>query len=61
VVRREVFVAPEAAREPCVRAALLAHEGEHNRMVDDAVSAFIRQHRAEFGRKLAELKRTVAA
>ena len=60
VVRREVFVTPEAAMEPCVQAALLAHEGEHNRMVDDAVPAFIRQHRAELGRKLAELKRTVA-
>ena len=60
VVRREVFVAPQAAREPCVRSALLAHEGEHNRMADDAVPAFIRQHRAELGRKLAELKRTVA-
>jgi hypothetical protein len=60
VVRREVFVAPEAAREPCVRAALLAHEGEHNRIVDEAVPAFIRQHRAELGRKLAELKRTGA-
>jgi hypothetical protein len=60
VVSRAVFVAPEAAREPCVRAALLAHEGEHNRIVDETVPAFIRQHRAELGRKLAELKRTGA-
>jgi hypothetical protein len=60
VVGREVFVAPEAAREPCVRAALLAHEGEHNRILDEAVPAFIEQHRAELGRKLAELKRTGA-
>jgi hypothetical protein len=60
VVSREVFVAPEAAREPCVRAALLAHEGEHNRILGEAVPAFIQQHRAELGRKLAELKRTGA-
>jgi hypothetical protein len=61
VVRREVFVAPEAAREPCVRAALLAHEGEHNRVVGEAVPAFIEQHRAELGLELAELKRTGAS
>jgi hypothetical protein len=53
-------MAPEAAREPCVRAALLAHEGEHNRIAGEAVPAFIQQHRAELGLELAELKRTGA-
>src|SRR6266446_3288140 len=61
VVTREVFVAPEAAREPCVRAALLAHEGEHDRVLGKAVPVFIQQHRAELALELAELKRTVAA
>jgi hypothetical protein len=60
VVSREVFMAPEAAREPCVRAALLAHEGDHNRILGEAVPAFIEQHRAELGLELAELKRTAA-
>jgi hypothetical protein len=60
VVSREVFVVPEAAGEPCVRAALLAHEGEHDRILGKAVPTFIQQHRAELAQKLAELKRTRA-
>jgi hypothetical protein len=60
VVSRAVFVAPEAAREPCVRAALLAHEGEHARILGEAVPTFIQQHRAELALELAELKRTRA-
>jgi hypothetical protein len=60
VVSRDAFVAPEAAMEPCVRAALLAHEGEHDRFLGKAVPTFIKQHRAELGQELAELKRTRA-
>jgi hypothetical protein len=60
VVSREVFVAHEAAREPCVRAALLAHEREHDRIAGEAVPTFIRQHRAELALQLAELKRAGA-
>ena len=60
VVSRAVFVAPEAAKEPCVRAALLAHEGEHDRILGEAVPTFIQQHRAEIALELAELKRTRA-
>jgi hypothetical protein len=60
VVSREVFVAQEAAREPCVRAALLAHEREHDRIAGEAVPTFIRQHRAELALQLAELKRAGA-
>jgi hypothetical protein len=61
VVRREALVAPAAAREPCVRAALLAHEREHDRIAGETVPAFFRQHRAELALELAELKRTSAS
>jgi hypothetical protein len=55
-VSRHVFMAPAAAMEPCVRSALLAHEGQHERMLEEAVHAFIQQHRQELAQELVELK-----
>jgi DNA-binding transcriptional MerR regulator len=49
-------MAPAAAMEPCVRSALLAHEGQHERMLEEAVHAFIQQHRQELAQELVELK-----
>jgi len=40
-VTRHLFMTPEAAAEPCVRSALLAHEGRHDRTLDEAIHAFI--------------------
>jgi hypothetical protein len=47
---------PEADAEPCVRSALLAHEGQHDRTLEEAIHAFIQQHRQELAQELAELK-----
>jgi hypothetical protein len=38
----------------------LRNEGEHHRIVGEAVPAFIQQHRAELALELSELKRTGA-
>ncbi len=55
IISRHVFLAPQAAMESCVRETLLTHEADHNRALNAAVSAFIRQHRAELARELVEL------
>jgi hypothetical protein len=44
VFRRSVFITREAAADDCVRAALLRHEAQHLRSVDEAVDAFLQQH-----------------
>ena len=55
VVSREVFLTPPAAMDACVKAALLAHEGEHERMLGAAVQAFIQEYRPAFAQELVEL------
>ena len=56
VIRRGVVLVPQAAADPCVRDALLAHEAEHNRIVREAIGAFLHEHQAELGQRLAHLK-----
>lgn len=55
-VSRQVFMTPEAAAEPCVRSALLAHEGRHDRTLDEAIHVFIQQRRGKLAPEIAELK-----
>lgn len=50
IVRRDVYMVPEAAAVPCIRAALLAHEAVHDRVMDRAALDFIEQHRAQLAR-----------
>ena len=56
VIRRRVVLVPEAAADPCVRAALLAHEAEHERIVRQAIGGFLHEHQAELVQRLAHLK-----
>ncbi len=56
VVSREVFLTPQAAKETCVKAALLAHEGEHDRMLGAAIHAFIQEYHPVLEQELRELK-----
>ena len=55
VIRRGVVLVPQAAADPCVRDALLAHEAEHNRIVRDAIGAFMHEHQAELAERLVHL------
>jgi hypothetical protein len=55
IASREVFLIPQAARETCVKAALLAHEGKHDRMLGAGVQAFIQEYRPAFAQELVEL------
>lgn len=55
VTRRRAILAPEAASEPCVKAALLAHEEEHYQVVSEAIRAFLRRQEAPLARYLREL------
>jgi hypothetical protein len=60
VTRREVFILREAAADPCVKAALLEHEAEHDRALGSAIHDFIQQHRPQFAQRLEELKKQTA-
>ena len=60
VTRRKVFILREAAADPCVKAALLEHEAEHDRALGSAIHDFIQQHRPEFAQRLEQLKRQTA-
>ncbi len=55
IASREVFLTPPAAMDACVKAALLAHEGEHDRMLGAGVQAFIQEYRPAFAQELVEL------
>ena len=45
VFRRRVVIANEAAADTCVKDALLRHEAEHYRILDEAIDVFLRQRR----------------
>lgn len=60
-IARNVFVAEAAEKESCVRAALLAHESEHNKAFNAAVSAFLYRHRADLAEEMVRLKSRAAA
>ena len=45
VFRRRVVITNEAAADACVKDALLRHEAEHYRILDEAIDAFLRQRR----------------
>jgi hypothetical protein len=61
VTRRRAILAPEAAAEPCVKYALLAHEAEHYRVVSEGIRAFLYRQEAPLARYLGELKARPAA
>ena len=61
VTRRRAIFAPEAASEPCIKAALLAHEAEHYRVVSEAIRVFLHRQEALLARHLGELKARPAA
>lgn len=61
ITRRRAIFAPEAASEPCVKAALLAHEAEHYRVVSEAIRAFLHRQETPLARYLGELKARPAA
>lgn len=54
--RRRVLLTPEAAAEPCVKSALLAHEAEHYRIAGDGILSFLDQHETELAEVLLQLK-----
>lgn len=56
ITRRRVLLTPEAASEPCVKSALLAHEAENYRVVGEAIRGFLHQQEAALARQLRELK-----
>ena len=61
ISRRDVFIAPQAAEAPCIRAVLLSHEERHARIMDVAAHAFIQRHRERLARFLEEAKHRPAA
>ena len=56
VSRRRVILAPQAAAEPCVKSALLAHEADHDRIISEAIRVFFDEQERELARQLRELK-----
>jgi hypothetical protein len=56
ISRRRVLLTPEAAAEPCVKSALLAHEAEHNRVAGDTIRTFLDRQEAELAQVLRQLK-----
>lgn len=50
IVRRQMLLAREAAAAPCIRAALLAHERVHSRIIADGARDFIEQRRPQLNR-----------
>ena len=61
ITRRRAVFAPEAASEPCIKSALLAHEAEHYRVVSAAIRAFLHQQEGPLARYVGELKARPAA
>ncbi|MGE5269621.1 MAG: hypothetical protein ACM3JG_08125 [Thiohalocapsa sp.] len=61
IAQREVWIATEAAADPCIGAALLGHEVDHYRLLERAVRTFLRQHRQEVSRTLASVREKPAA
>jgi hypothetical protein len=61
VVMRRVILAPEAAAEPCVKSALLAHEAEHDQQMRAAIRAFIVQYSPTLVQELLKFNTQPAA
>lgn len=59
-INRNVFLDSAAAREGCVRLALLAHEGEHNRAFNVVLSSFLQQHGEELAAAIGQLQRKLS-
>jgi hypothetical protein len=45
VFRRAIIIIREAAADACIEAALLRHEAEHYRLLDEAIGTFLQQRR----------------
>lgn len=52
LIRRDVYIAPEASAVPCIRDALLAHEREHYRVVDAAIRAFLTEKQGALAQEI---------
>jgi len=59
--RRDVFLASEVARVPCVRQALLDHEESHYTIVQKGAEAFLNGHRSDLAQILESTRKLPAA